>query len=148
MINKNVTCHEGIGGKGTIRSLTLIAAMALGHVTDGTVEASTGATDFTFHEDIGCAVPEQGNGQPFLYDNIWDLTVDHVNSPISGSVVFMEFNNAVLDDNELGSAPEGAVGRCNFYIEDNLTGQRQYYVTDALPTSVTGTYEQLSFSVQ
>lgn len=152
IINKNTTDY-GAGsapddvfdrynpGKGTLRSLALLAFIGGGYMIDQPA--------YAFHAGVTCAVPD--NGLPFLYDNDRDVVVEHEYSSIKGPVVFESFRRSVLSIDGYNAASDDVMGHCRFLIIDAM-GEKIHYVADALPTSVTGTYDflnpQFKFMVQ
>ena len=132
IMNKNIVDYRSSVSKarpGFIRRALAVSSLLV---------LSNSAVPTMFHDFISCSVPE--NGQPFLYDNVLDVVVEHPFSSIEGSIVFLAFYRTVLEGGRYGEAPDAAIGYCLF------TQNEKPFLADAFPSDIAGTYRQLNLT--
>jgi hypothetical protein len=103
------------------------------------VEASVSAT---FNNVVLCSVNEAG--EALLFDSDHWAAVDSDYFGLEGKYVLEAFSTVVAGAG-MEDVPEGVIGHCRYRVERD--GVSKTFVTDAFPTSMTGTHAQLRFQV-
>tara|TARA_B100000949_G_C14102309_1_gene374656 strand:- start:344 stop:748 length:405 start_codon:yes stop_codon:yes gene_type:complete len=116
--------------------LSVIASQSAGQ----SVVAS--ALEPVFNDIVLCAVNEKKEALLFEVDH-W-IAADSDYFSLEGTYIFDAFNASVIGEG-VEEVLEGVIGHCRYHVE--YEGRTQSYVTDAFPTSMTGTHAQLRLQV-